>query len=140
MAELLLKDEVYAIVGAAMEVYNQLGPGFLEPIYQEAMEIETVERNIPTEPQQKIVVLYKGKRLKKLYIADLLCYDQMIVEIKAIDSVIPRRIAIDKLFEGNRIESWPANQLRLSWQTRMATIGSNKRWLQSQATTLFARR
>ena len=90
MAELLLKDEVYAIVGAAMEVYNQLGPGFLEPIYQEAMEIETVERNIPTEPQQKIVVLYKGKRLKKLYIADLLCYDQVIVEIKAIDTLSSR--------------------------------------------------
>ena len=90
MAELLLKDEVYAIVGAAMEVYNQLGPGFLEPIYQEAMEIETVGRNIPTKPQQKIVVLYKGKRLKKFYIADLLCYDQVIVEIKAIDTLTSR--------------------------------------------------
>jgi GxxExxY protein len=90
MAELIYKEEVYAIVGAAMEVYNQLGPGFLEPIYQEAMEIETQERKIPTKPQHEIVVRYKGKQLKKYYIADLLCYDQVIVEIKAINALTTR--------------------------------------------------
>jgi GxxExxY protein len=90
MAELLLKDEVYAIVGAAMEVFNHLGPGFLEPIYQEAMEIETIDRQIPTKPQHELVVRCKGKRLKKFYIADLICYDQVIVEIKAIDNLTPR--------------------------------------------------
>jgi GxxExxY protein len=93
MAELLLKNEVYAIVGAAMEVYNQLGPGFLEPVYQEAMEIEALERRIPTKPQHEIVVLYKGKRLKKFYIADLLCYEQVVVEIKTIDSLTTREEA-----------------------------------------------
>ena len=90
MAELLFKDEVYAIVGAAMEAYNQLGPGFLEPVYQEAMEVETLERKIPTKPQHEILVHYKGKPLKKFYIADLLCYDQVIVEIKAIDALTTR--------------------------------------------------
>jgi hypothetical protein len=65
MAELLYKDEVYAIIGAAMEVHNHLGSGFLEPIYQEAMEIETLVRKIPYKPQQDIRVLYKGKQLKK---------------------------------------------------------------------------
>lgn len=90
MAELIYKDEVYAIVGAAMEVYNQLGPGFLEPIYQEAMEIETLERKIPTRPQHNIEVIYKGRPLKKSYIADLLCYDQVIVELKAIDNLTSR--------------------------------------------------
>jgi GxxExxY protein len=90
MAELLFKDEVYAMVDAAMEVYKQLGSGFLEPIYQEAMEIETLERNILTKPQHEIVSLYKGKYLKKFYIADLICYDQVIVEIKAIDALTPR--------------------------------------------------
>ena len=85
MADLLLKDEVYAIVGAAMEVYNQLGTGFLEPVYQEAMEIETGERKIPTKPQQEIQIRYKGKLLKKFYVADLLCFDQIVVELKAID-------------------------------------------------------
>ncbi|MEW6241520.1 MAG: GxxExxY protein [Chloroflexota bacterium] len=93
MIELLLKDEVYAIVGAAMEVYNQLGSGFLEPIYQEAMEIETQERKIPSKPQHEIVVKYKGRPLKKYYIADLLCYDEIVVEIKALDSLSSREEA-----------------------------------------------
>jgi GxxExxY protein len=52
MTELLYKDEVYAIVGAAMEVYNDLGPGFLENVYQEAMEIEVADRKIPSKPQE----------------------------------------------------------------------------------------
>ena len=67
MAELLLKDEVYAIVGAAMEVYNQLGPGFLEPVYQEAMEIETLEREIPKPNDSRrstVDKLSQGNRVK----------------------------------------------------------------------------
>ena len=51
MAELLFKDEVYAIVGAPMEVYNELGAGFLESVYQEAMELELTDRGIPFQPQ-----------------------------------------------------------------------------------------
>ncbi|OGO39218.1 MAG: NADH:ubiquinone oxidoreductase [Chloroflexi bacterium RBG_16_56_8] len=90
MAELLYKDEVYAIIGAAMEVYNQLGTGFLEPVYQEAMEIETAYRKIPSKSQQEIIILYKGKPLKKHYIADLLCYEKIIVEIKAMDRLSSR--------------------------------------------------
>ena len=60
MTDLLYKDEVYAIVGAAMEVYNNLGPGLLEPVYQEAMEMEVEVRKIPSKPQCQIVVKYKG--------------------------------------------------------------------------------
>lgn len=65
MVELIYKDEVYAIIGAAMEVYNNLGPGFAEPVYQEAFGIEMTDRSIPVKPQQKLVVLYKGKPLQK---------------------------------------------------------------------------
>ncbi len=90
MADLLLKDEVYAIIGTAMEVYNQLGSGFLEAVYQEAMEIETAERKIPTKTQQEIHIRFKEKTLKKSYIADLLCFDQIIVEIKALDRLTSR--------------------------------------------------
>jgi len=90
MVKLLLKDEVYAIVGAAMEVYNQLGAGFLEPMYQEAMEIETSDREIPAKAQQEIRINFKGKKLKKFYVADLLCFDQIIVEIKALDRITSR--------------------------------------------------
>jgi GxxExxY protein len=85
--ELILKDEVYQIVGAAMEVSNQLGCGFLEAVYQEAMEIELAERRIPYLPQKRIEIYYKGRLLKKEYIADFLCHDRIIVEIKAIKAI-----------------------------------------------------
>ncbi len=85
--ELILKDEVYQIVGAAMEVSNQLGSGFLEAVYQEALEIELSERRIPHVPQKKIAISYKGRVLKKDYVADFLCYDLIVVEIKAIKAI-----------------------------------------------------
>ena len=93
MAELLYKDEVYAIVGAAMDVYNDLGPGFLENVYQEAMEIEVAARRIPFNPQNPINVRYKGQILKKFYVADLICYDKIIVEIKAMENLTGREDA-----------------------------------------------
>jgi GxxExxY protein len=81
--ELLLKDEVYAVVGAAMEVHNVLSSGFAEAVYQEAMEIELVARGIPFEAQKLLTITYKSIVLKKEYIADLVCFGQLIVEIKA---------------------------------------------------------
>jgi GxxExxY protein len=81
---LVLKDEVYAIVGAAMEVSNELGSGFLEAVYQEALEIELREREIPFSPQVAIEISYKGHKLAKGYIPDFVCFSQVIVEIKAI--------------------------------------------------------
>ena len=65
MKELLYKKEVYAIVGAAMEVYNELGSGFLEAVYQEALEIELRERGIPIFVQPELVIHYKNQRLTK---------------------------------------------------------------------------
>ena len=85
MTELLLKEEVYKIVGAAMEVYNVLGSGFLEAVYQEAMEIELTERGIPFEPQKDLRITFKNRTLKKTYVADFLVFDKVVVEIKAID-------------------------------------------------------
>src|SRR6266498_848346 len=85
MTDLLYKDEVYAIVSAAMDVYSHLGPGFLEAVYQEAMEVEVTARNIPHNPEQDVYIMYKGKALKKFYTPDLMCYEKVIVEIKAID-------------------------------------------------------
>lgn len=90
MTDLLYKGEVYAIVGGAMDVYNDLGPGFLENVYQEAMEIELDERKIPSRAIQEIHIKYKGKPLKKFYIADLICYDKIIVEIKAMNNLTLR--------------------------------------------------
>lgn len=85
MVDLLYKDEVYAIIGAAMEVYNQLGPGFLEAIYQEALEIELRTRQIPFCALAELPVSYKGQRLKKFYIADFLVHQKIVVEIKALN-------------------------------------------------------
>lgn len=71
MAELILKKEVYGIIGAAIEVHKELGSGFLEAIYQEAFEIELSEHGIPFEAQKPLRIQYKGKILKKEYLADL---------------------------------------------------------------------
>ncbi|MDZ4688261.1 MAG: GxxExxY protein [Planctomycetaceae bacterium] len=87
MAELLLKEEVFAVVGAAMEVHRELGPGFLEPVYQEAMEIELLERGIPYLRKTPLRVQYKMRTLQKEYEADLVCYGQMIVELKALSAL-----------------------------------------------------
>ncbi len=85
--ELILKEEAFQVVGAAIEVANQLGCGFLEAVYQEAMEVELAARKLPYIPQQRIPIFYKGTRLSKEYVADFLCYDQIIVEIKAIRAI-----------------------------------------------------
>jgi len=83
MAELLFKDEVYKIVGAAMEVHTVLGPGFLEAVYQEALAIEFELRNIPFMEQPQLNLEYKTRPLKRKYIPDFLCYQEIVVEIKA---------------------------------------------------------
>ncbi len=85
MSELILKEEVYAVVGAAIEVHRELGPGFLEAVYQEALQIELRERGIPFGAQKRLRISYKGRTLEKEYFADLVCYDQVIVELKALD-------------------------------------------------------
>jgi GxxExxY protein len=88
MSELILKQECYRIVGASMEVYNTLGPGFLEAVYQEALEIELAARDVCFVPQPELQILYKGQTLKKAYTADFLVFEQVIVEIKALNHIL----------------------------------------------------
>jgi GxxExxY protein len=90
---LLLKDEVYAIVGAAIEVHRELGSGFLEAVYQEALELELISRQIPFVPRQSLTIYYKTRPLKKEYEADLICYQQIIVELKALSKLSSREEA-----------------------------------------------
>lgn len=85
----ILESETYAIIGSAMEVYYKLGNGFAEPVYQEALGIEFELRNVVYEPQKRLHIEYKGRTLEKGYIADFLCFDQIIVEIKAVASLSP---------------------------------------------------
>jgi GxxExxY protein len=87
MAELLLKEEVYAIVGAAIEVYNDLGSGFLEAVYQEAMGMELTSKCVPFEPQKELCIYYKGRCLQKKYFADFVCFGSVLVEIKVMRQI-----------------------------------------------------
>ena len=81
---LLYSDLTYAINGAAFQVYNNLGHGFLEAVYQEALEIELDKRHVPYEKEKELDVYYDGIRLGKKYVADFVCYDKIIIELKAV--------------------------------------------------------
>lgn len=85
---IVFKEESYKIIGAAFEVYNTLGPGFLEAVYQECLELEFQKRGIPYEREKEIVIKYNGYKLKQTYKADFICYDQIIVELKAVSEII----------------------------------------------------
>jgi GxxExxY protein len=87
MVDLLLKDEVYAIVGAAMAVHNEMGGGFGEAVYQECMQIELALRAIESTPQAELQIYYKGQLLEKTYIADFLCFGSVVIEIKALSQL-----------------------------------------------------
>jgi GxxExxY protein len=87
MIELLCKDEVYAIIGAAIEVHRVLGSGFLEAVYQVALEIELSSRQVPFDTQRPLSIVYKSHHLQKGYVADLCCYEKIIVELKALDQL-----------------------------------------------------
>ena len=74
----------YAIIGAAMEVHRELGPGFLEAVYQEALAIELSLRGIPFQREVELPIAYKGKTLQTAYRADFICYDEVVIELKSI--------------------------------------------------------
>ncbi|MDT0617033.1 GxxExxY protein [Salinisphaera sp. P385] len=91
MAQIVLGEhrdpQTYAILGAAMEVHRVLGPGFLEAVYQEAMALEFEARDIPCQQECRLDIRYKGQPLACSYRADFICYNEVIVEIKAIERI-----------------------------------------------------
>ena len=86
-SKLLFKNECYNIVGACFEVYKEKGCGFLESVYQECLEIEFEYQKIPYIPQFPIQLSYRGKILAQTYKPDFLCYDSIILEIKAVSEI-----------------------------------------------------
>ncbi len=83
MVDILFKDESYAIIGACIKVHTELGAGFLEAVYQEALEKEFTKRNIPFLRQPKLSIFFDGEMLNKYYVADFFCYDSIVLELKA---------------------------------------------------------
>jgi len=88
VADLVYKEESYAIMGACFEVVKEKGCGFLEPVYQECLELELQERGIPFVAQPRITINYKGTELKHPYVADLICYGKIILELKAVRNLV----------------------------------------------------
>jgi len=85
--DILYKEESYKIIGASFEVYNEKGFGFHEAVYQECMELELGFQSIPFHPQKELGLDYKGHPLKQTYIPDIICFDTIVVELKAVSAL-----------------------------------------------------
>ncbi len=119
-----MQDEGYALMGAAFEVYNVLGSGFLEEVYQEAMELELGERQIPFISKPRLHVYFKDHLLKKYYEEDFLVHSAIVVEIKAVRTATPEydaqllnelRITRHRVGYMINFGAWP----RLQWSRRV---------------------
>lgn len=85
---LVYETETGKILNACMNVFNELGNGFLEPVYQEALAIEFELQGIPFKKEVKLEITYKDRKLNKEYYADFVCYDKIILELKAVSSLV----------------------------------------------------
>jgi len=86
-SEVICREECYAIMGACFEVYSNLGSGFLESVYSEALSIELALRSIPFEKEAAIAVHYRNRALQQTYFADFICCGSVLLELKAVDSI-----------------------------------------------------
>ena len=91
--KVLYPDECYAIQGAIFDVYREMGCGFLEAVYQECLEKEFRDRDLPFEAQKELNLSYKGEPLAQIYKPDFVCYDKIIVELKAVKELAPEHKA-----------------------------------------------
>ena len=84
---LIYKNESYEIIGACIEVHRELGTGFLESVYQEALSHELSLHCIPFEQEVELNIVFKGYKLDKQFYVDFICYDKIILELKAVDNL-----------------------------------------------------
>jgi GxxExxY protein len=122
--ENLFKVEGYELMATAFEVYNVLGPGFLEEVYQEAMEIELTNRNIPFVSKPRLRIWYKENPLRKFYDADLLVHSAIVVELKTVRAVAPEHEAqlINEMIAAKLRVGYLINfgaSPRLQWQRKV---------------------
>jgi GxxExxY protein len=85
--EVLFKKESYAIIGAAMEVHRTLGNGFLESVYQESLGLEFNKRQIPFSREHILELFYKGDKLSKYFVADFICFEKIVLELKSVSGL-----------------------------------------------------
>ena len=90
---IIYQEESYAIQGAIFAVYKEMGSGFLEAVYQECLERELNARGIPFKAQTEIQIFYNGVPLRQTYRADLVCFDKIILELKAVRNLLPEHTA-----------------------------------------------
>ena len=105
----IYKDEGYKLMGAAFEVYNELGFGLAEEIYQESLEIELESRGIPFRSKQELKCFYKGRELKKRYVPDLIVFECLVTELKSVSQLVPEHEA--QLINYMRITKQPVGYL-----------------------------
>ena len=90
---IVYKDESYNIMGACFEVYNEKGCGFVEPVYQECLALELGFQEIPFKEQLQLALNYKNRLLKQSYKPDFICYEKIILEIKAVSALVDQHRA-----------------------------------------------
>jgi GxxExxY protein len=110
---ILYKDEVYDIIGACMEVHSELGNGFLEAVYHEALVYELNKREIPFESNKKLKVHYKNILLQKSFFADFVCHNKIILELKAMDDLhLDHESQLKNYLKATGLQTWCSNKLR----------------------------
>ncbi len=88
MSKVIYPEESYAIVGACFNVYNKMGCGFLEAVYHECTEIELTHQKIPFQSQYECILVYQDQELRQRFRLDLVCYEKIILEIKAVSTLL----------------------------------------------------
>ena len=105
----MFEQEGYSLMGAAFEVYNQLGYGMAEEIYQQSLEIELAMRNLPFQSKRELEMYYKGRRLETCYKPDLVVFEHIVVELKAVKQLAAEHEA--QLFNYMRVARQPVGYL-----------------------------
>ncbi len=91
--EIVYKEESYRIIGACFEVYKEMGCGFVEPVYQECLELELAIQELPFKPQAALRLSYKGRRLKRKYTPDFILFEEIVLESKAVKELADKHRA-----------------------------------------------
>ena len=94
MAEILYKEESFELIGICMKVHRELGPGFKEVVYKDALELEFQANNIPYVREKSFTVSYKGLGLRRKFCVDFIVYDSILLEAKSTSTIIQRFVSI----------------------------------------------